>query len=74
MNYSLALICVLFCFDDKPPIVSDFCALAGPQIQKLRRLTEAEARALRRPRHEAIRDLKQMQDRLCKSPSPMKNK
>lgn len=65
---------IIFCPDEAPTTVSDFCTLAGPEIQNLRRLSEPEARALKRPRHEALRNLKTYYDRKCSQPDPMKRK
>lgn len=62
-----AFVCLFICFgsDDKPVVVSDFCQIAGPQIQKLKSPTPAELAALSRPRKEAIRNLRQDYKRLC---------
>lgn len=45
--------------------VSDFCQIAGPEIARLSRLTDAEIAALSRPRKEAIVTLKRQKARLC---------
>lgn len=48
-----------------PAAVSDFCEIAGPQVAKLKQLSEAEIAALARPRKEAIATLRRQHKRLC---------
>lgn len=48
--------------------VSDFCELAGPEVAKLKRLTDGEIAALARPRKEAIVALRRKHKRLCDIP------
>jgi hypothetical protein len=52
--------------DKKTVVVSDFCQIAGPQIAKFNRLSNAEISALERPRKEAIVTLKKQHKALCK--------
>lgn len=74
MKTCIGLLIFFACPDDQPTVTSDFCQLAGPEIQRLRMLSESEARALKSQRLAAIRNLKQLQNRLCNSNSPMKNR
>jgi hypothetical protein len=40
--------------EGKTVVVSDFCEVAGPQIRKFDKLSDAEVASLARPRKEAI--------------------
>lgn len=46
--------------------VSDFCQVAGPDIARLSRFTDAELAALSRAKKEAIVTLRRNKARLCK--------
>jgi hypothetical protein len=48
-----------------PPVVSDFCQAAGPNIIALRGLTDPEIAALTRQRKEAILALRTKYKKLC---------
>lgn len=50
--------------DRNPVVVSDFCEVAGPQIKRFSRMTEAEIKVLTRVRKEAIVTLKRDYKRL----------
>lgn len=56
---------IFACPEDKPVTVSDFCQSARPEIAKLQRLTEAELKALQRPRKEAILALRRSYKKNC---------
>jgi hypothetical protein len=51
---------------DKPAAVSDFCQIAGPEIARLGRMTDAEIGALSRQHKEAVVSLKRKKSKLCK--------
>ena len=59
------LVLFLVCPEDKPVTVSDFCKSAAPEIAKLQRLTDAELKALQRPRKEAILALRRSYKKNC---------
>ena len=40
--------------EGKTVVVSDFCEVAGPQIKRFNEMSDAEIKALARPRKEAI--------------------
>lgn len=51
---------------NKPATVSDFCQIAGPDIARLSRMTDAEIAALSRQKKEAVVSLKRNKKRLCR--------
>jgi len=55
----------LLCSGGKPATTSDFCQIAGPEIARLARMTEAEIAALSRQKKEAIVTLKRQKKKLC---------
>jgi hypothetical protein len=60
------LLIVFFCDGGSTPtVVSDYCQLTKPEIERLKSLTQEELAALQRPRKEAIRNLRQKYKRLC---------
>jgi hypothetical protein len=62
----LGLLVIFFCGSEQPKTVSDFCKLAGPEMAKMAKLTDAEIAALARPRKEAILALRRKHAQLCK--------
>lgn len=66
MKVCVGLILVLFCPEDAPPpVVDSFCSIAGPQIQMLYRLSDAELAALSRSRKAAIAKLRRNYEKQC---------
>lgn len=49
----------------KPVTVSDFCQIAGHDIARLSRMTDAEIAGLTRQKKEAVVSLKRKHKRLC---------
>ena len=66
MNVCFGLLLVFFCETEKPVTVSDFCKVAGPDIQRLYRLSEAELQAMSRQRKEAIAALRRNYQKQCR--------
>jgi hypothetical protein len=48
-----------------PPVLSDFCDIMRKEVYKLRSLTKEEVAALKRPRKEAIRNLRKSFQKNC---------
>lgn len=66
MNVCFGLLVVFFCQTEKPATVSDFCRIAGPDVARLYKLTDAELAAMSRQRKEAIAALRRNYQRQCK--------
>ena len=65
-NVCFGLLVVFFCQAEKPVTVSDFCKIAGPDVVRLYKLTDAELTAMSRQRKEAIAALRRNYQRQCK--------
>ena len=61
----LGLIFVFLCPKEETLAVSDFCKVAGADIVRLQRLSDAEIAALDRQRKEAIASLRRSYKREC---------
>lgn len=64
---------LMICSADKPAVISDFCSLTRQEIANLRHLSEAEARALKRNRLDAINSLKRSYTKYCEQEPSKKN-
>lgn len=53
------------CSPSAPVAISDFCENAKQEIAQFHHLTDAELKALQRPRKEAMLSLRHKYDRLC---------
>ena len=72
MKFCFGLLIVFACPEEKPLAVSDFCELSRGEIVRLQALTRGELAALKRPRKEAILNLRRAYGRFCGTDKPAK--